>query len=1228
MKKIILLVVLLCISFVGYSQTTLTAGDIAFVGSNTDGFTYNDDNVAFVLLKDIDAATTIIFTDKGWDDTTGFSNLSGDSQFTWVSESARAAGSIVTIYMSDLGLGGGAYSVIGDQLFAIQGSIATPIFIAGLQYNGTSGDDANWDGIADLNSKSALPDDLITGDTAVRLVPEHDNWQFSCVLAGVEAITGTPDQIRAIVHNPANWISTNVAPIYIPAAQAGCTYNVILTTFAAPADLCIDAGMQAGLGGGSPTGGVYSGPGVTDDGNGVTYSFDPTAAGVGIHTITYTENGNSASDDIEVFALPAVTFTAPTSPYCPFTTTTGLGGGLPTGGVYSGAGVTDDGNGNSYSFDSTGLSGDITITYTFTDANGCTNSNSDDVTVQDTTPPTISCPADIILNNENGMCGAVATWLSTDVSASDNCSISSVTQTSGLNSGDIFPVGTTTNTFLVSDNSGLTATCSFNVIVEDNEDPTWINAPTDLTVECDGAGNVTEFDNWLNNTFTGMDNCPNWVITNDSSGLSDDCGMTGSEIVTFRLTDESSNFIELDATFTIEDATPPTIDVEASDLTVECDGNGNTTEINDWLASIGTTGAASDSCAGVTWTNNFIALSDDCGMTGSATVTFTATDECNLTNTTTATFTIEDTTPPTIDVEASDLSIECDGNGNITEVNEWLASIGVTGAASDSCAGVTWTNDFTILNNDVCGALTTVIFTATDECGNFVTTEATINTEDTIPPVIGCPGDVTAVTEDGDCGAIVNFQPAVAIDNCGSAFTYQTGGLGSGSVFPVGDTLIEYTAQDDCGNLATCTFMVTVIDDDAPVAICQDLTVTLDDTGNATITADQLNFGSNDNCGVGSVAINVDTFDCSNVGANEVTLTVTDIHGNTATCVATVTVLDNTAPITVCQNITLELGDDGTVTIDPLAVDGGSSDACGIASYELNTDTLDCSNLGNTTVILTVTDVNGNQSSCSAIVTLEDNSAPVLVCSDVTIELNQDGVAFIIPSLVADITDNCGTGAVIIDVEEVSCADIGTPLTVNVFANDGNGNSAVCSAVLTVVDLLGPEIVCPDNQAVNLDPDGTYTLGDYIGDGSATATDNCTDPVTIFSQDPAAGSVLGFGTQVITFTAEDQYGNVSTCSFELDIQEILGAGDAEDFASLVLYPNPADNEVILSNPRQIDLSEVTIYDLTGRIVHKVDLSTMGSEITIDISMLANANYILVIKGLEGISTKQLIVNNY
>jgi hypothetical protein len=80
-------------------------------------------------------------------------------------------------------------------------------------------------------------------------------------------------------------------------------------TFTAPADLCIGC-IQSGLGSGTATGGVYSGTGVTDDGNGETYSFDPAAAGIGTHTITYTLEltaVNSANDVVEVSRLPAVT---------------------------------------------------------------------------------------------------------------------------------------------------------------------------------------------------------------------------------------------------------------------------------------------------------------------------------------------------------------------------------------------------------------------------------------------------------------------------------------------------------------------------------------------------------------------------------------------------------------------------------------------------------------------------------------------------------------------------------------------------------------------------------------------------------------------------------------------------------------------------------------------------------------------------------------------------------
>ena len=66
-----------------------------------------------------------------------------------------------------------------------------------------------------------------------------------------------------------------------------------VVSFTALADLCIDAGVQPNLFGGAPLDtfaiatGVYSGPGVTDNGN-FTYDFDPAAAGVGVRTITYT----------------------------------------------------------------------------------------------------------------------------------------------------------------------------------------------------------------------------------------------------------------------------------------------------------------------------------------------------------------------------------------------------------------------------------------------------------------------------------------------------------------------------------------------------------------------------------------------------------------------------------------------------------------------------------------------------------------------------------------------------------------------------------------------------------------------------------------------------------------------------------------------------------------------------------------------------------------------------
>lgn len=151
-----------------------------------------------------------------------------------------------------------------------------------------------------------------------------------------------------------------------------------------PGDFCLDAGIQTGLSGGAPAGGIYAGPGVTDDGNGMTYSFDPAVAGVGTYTVSYTVPcGNMASASAEVFALPEVSFSASQDEFLLSDgVVTGLSGGTPIGGVYSGPGITDDGNGMTFTFDPEAAGAGVsTLTYSFTDGNGCSGSGNAEITV-------------------------------------------------------------------------------------------------------------------------------------------------------------------------------------------------------------------------------------------------------------------------------------------------------------------------------------------------------------------------------------------------------------------------------------------------------------------------------------------------------------------------------------------------------------------------------------------------------------------------------------------------------------------------------------------------------------------------------------------------------------------------------------------------------------------------------------------------------------------------------
>ena len=89
---------------------------------------------------------------------------------------------------------------------------------------------------------------------------------------------------------------------------------------------------------------------------------------------------------------------------------------------------------------------------------------------------------------------------------------------------------------------------------------------------------------------------------------------------------------------------------------------------------------------------------------------------------------------------------------------------------------------------------------------------------------------------------------------------------------------------------------------------------------------------------------------------------------------------DTENPVAICQNINVLLDENGQAIIDGNLLDGGSTDNEGIVSFELDVDTFTCTDIGENTVILTVSDSAGNQATCEATVTVVDVTAPVLVC--------------------------------------------------------------------------------------------------------------------------------------------------------------------------------------------------------------------------------------------------------
>ncbi len=755
-----------------------------------------------------------------------------------------------------------------------------------------------------------------------------------------------------------------------------------------------------------------------------------------------------------------------------------------------------------------------TVTLVVTDLSGNTDSCVANVTVVDPVAPTAVCKDITVVLDVNGQATIVAADI--DGGSTDNCG--SVTISIDPNDGtfDCSDAGVNGVALIVTDQSGNSDTCIANVTVVDGEPPVAICQ--DVTIQLDQNGNAMIFTADINNG--SLDNCGIANVSLDKTTF--DCSEVGPNTVTLTVTDVSGNADTCQATVTVQDNIPPVANCE--DITVYLDQAGialvNANDID---------GGSTDNCGVASVSTNVFGFG--CGNIGDNPAILTVTDVNGNVDTCTAIVTVLDTIAPT--VTCQDITITLDANGQ--------ASIDVPDVLNntqDNCGAVICTFDTNAVSQTDfdCGDIGTVTVTliATDVNGNIDSCEASVTIVDSVAPTAVCQDVTVQVGGNGTVTISPSDVDGGTTDNCDVDFTVSDTTFDCSELGP---NPVVLTATDPAGNSDQCTATVTVEDVTPPTAVCQDITVQIGPNGVVSIDASDVDGGSTDNCSVASISIDQNAFGCPQVGPNTVTLTVVDGSGNTSTCTATVTVEENIQPVAVCNDITVQLDANGQVSITAADVDGGSADVCGIATIEANPTDFDCSDIGNNNVTLVVTDVSGNQDSCVAIVTVEDNIPPVANCQDITVYLNQSGFVLVNASdLDGGSTDNCGVAGISTNVFAYGCGNIGdNPAILTV--TDVNGNVDTCTSIITVLDTIAPTVTCQD-VTISLDANGQASID--VPDVLSSTSDNCGSVVCTF--DTNAVSQTDFdcgdiGTTTVTLIARDVNGNIDSCQASVTIED-------------------------------------------------------------------------------------------
>lgn len=492
----------------------------------------------------------------------------------------------------------------------------------------------------------------------------------------------------------------------------------------------------------------------------------------------------------------------------------------------------------------------------------------------------------------------------------------------------------------------------------------------------------------------------------------------------------------------------------------------------------------------------------------------------------------------------------------------------------------------------VISAPVNVFITVTDLSGNSKTCFTHIFIYDTINPVISCPATDTVATNNGctyDAGNLGTV--ATVTDNCSTVFTINQSPA-QGTNLPAGETDVTLQAIDAQGNSVSCQFTLVVVDQEAPQVLCPPV-VTIPTGSNCMATLGDVtpNVSATDNCSPSNLLIFNQDLPITHTfsGTISVQVSATDTVGNSGSCLLQVQAIDTTAPAVSCLTDTLvSMSGSCDLTVPDLSGTHSAVDNCTPSNLltVLQSPAAGTSVSTPVQIAISYQDTSGNIGVCYTQIIPDDSVVPTITCPGTQTYNNGTSCYYAIPDYtgLATANDNCSNYTL------SQNPPIGTNLLsgnnqITLTVTDVAGNQASCTFTLHITETILPTIVCPGNVST-CNPMVSYTV---------SGSDNCGYIITQTDASGfSSGSVFPVGTTVQSYQITDSSGNISSCSFNVEVLEYPDTAKVIDSA---IFLCNTYTTAIAAEPIQTGTGSWSVISGGGTIANANALNTTVSNLS-------------------------------